>query len=212
MITQSPRGRGPAWIGGRIAALALPAVAVAALGAATLTPALAATPPSMTVNGNSVNIAIQGPNHSLKFYWAVNGTATWHAETVAGAGTTYSAPSMTVNGNAVNISAEGPNHKLKFYWAVNGTATWHAETVAGAGTTYSAPSMTVNGNAVNIAAQGAKNRLKFYWAVNGTATWHAETVAGDRHDVLGAVDDRERERGEHRGAGREEPAEVLLGG
>ncbi len=143
--SSGPRGRGLTGGGRRIAVLALPAIVVATLGAAVLTPALATTRPSMTVNGNDVNIAVQGPNHSLKFYWAVNGTATWHAETVAGAGTTYSAPSMTVNGNSVNISAEGPHHKLKFYWAVNGTATWHAETVAGAGTTYSAPSMTVNG-------------------------------------------------------------------
>ncbi|MGH3298663.1 MAG: hypothetical protein ACRDP7_43420 [Trebonia sp.] len=40
----------------------------------------------MTVNGNSVNIVAEDPNHSLRFYWAVNGTATWHPETVAGPG------------------------------------------------------------------------------------------------------------------------------
>ena len=87
----------------------------------------------MTVNGNAVNIAVEGAKNRLKFYWAVNGTATWHAETVAGTRTTYSAPSMTVNGNAVNISSVGAKNRLKFYWAVNGTATWHAETVAGVG-------------------------------------------------------------------------------
>ena len=87
----------------------------------------------MTVNGNSVNIAAEGPHHSLRFYWAVNGSPTWHAEKVAGAGTTFSAPSMTVNGNSVNIAAEGPNHSLRFYWAVNGSSTWHAEKVAGGG-------------------------------------------------------------------------------
>ncbi|MGO8957782.1 MAG: hypothetical protein ACLQFR_10485 [Streptosporangiaceae bacterium] len=117
----------------RIATFSLSAVAVIALGAAGLAPAVAGTAPSMTVNHNSVNIAVQGPNHSLKFYWAVNGTPTWHAETVAGAGTTFSAPSMTVNGNSVNIAAVGPKDRLKFYWAVNGTPTWHAETVAGPG-------------------------------------------------------------------------------
>src|SRR5258708_6300208 len=105
-----------------IAALALAATAALGLGAARLAPAVAGTPPSMTANHGPVNIALQGRNNSLKFYWAINGTQPWHAETVAGANTTYSAPSMTVNGNAVNIAAMGPDHKLRFYWAVNGTA------------------------------------------------------------------------------------------
>jgi hypothetical protein len=87
----------------------------------------------MTVNGNSVNISAMGPKDRLRFYWAVNGTATWHPETVAGVGSTFSAPSMTVNHNSVNISAVGPRNRLKFYWAVNGTPTWHPETVAGVG-------------------------------------------------------------------------------
>jgi len=87
----------------------------------------------MTVNGNAVNIAAAGSLGRLKFYWAINGTSTWHPETVAGAGSTFSAPSMTVNGNAVNISAVGAGNRLKFYWAINGTATWHPETVAGPG-------------------------------------------------------------------------------
>jgi hypothetical protein len=87
----------------------------------------------MTVNGNSVNIAAAGSLARLKFYWAVNGTSTWHPETVAGPGSTFSAPSMTVNGNRVNISTVGAANRLKFYWAVNGTPTWHPETVAGPG-------------------------------------------------------------------------------
>ena len=42
--------------------------------------------PSMTVNGNGVNISAVGARNRLKFYWAINGTATWHPETVAGPG------------------------------------------------------------------------------------------------------------------------------
>jgi hypothetical protein len=42
--------------------------------------------PSMTVNDNSVNIAAVGVADRLRFYWAVNGTPTWHGETVAGKG------------------------------------------------------------------------------------------------------------------------------
>jgi hypothetical protein len=83
----------------------------------------------MIQNGNSVNITAQGPAATLRFYWAVNGTATWHPETVAGPGRTFSAPSIIQNGNSVNITAQGPAATLRFYWAVNGTATWHPETV-----------------------------------------------------------------------------------
>ena len=87
----------------------------------------------MNVDGNDVNIAVAGSRNKLRFYWAVNGTSTWHPETIAGAGSTFSAPSMIVNHNSVNISLVGAQDRLKFYWAVNGTPTWHAETVAGKG-------------------------------------------------------------------------------
>jgi hypothetical protein len=40
----------------------------------------------MTVNGNAVNISTVGTFNQLKFFWAINGTATWHPETVAGPG------------------------------------------------------------------------------------------------------------------------------
>ncbi|MGH3398209.1 MAG: hypothetical protein ACRDPO_26325, partial [Streptosporangiaceae bacterium] len=115
--------------------LAAASLAATALTLAGLTPALAAAGPSMTANHGGVNIAVPGPLNSLRFYWATNGSHTWHAEKVAGAGTTFSAPSMTVDGNNVNIAAEGPHHSLRFWWAVNGSHTWHAEKIAGAGTT-----------------------------------------------------------------------------
>ena len=75
----------------------------------------------------------RSPKDRLQFYWAVNGTATWHAETIAFVNSTFSAPSMTANHDAVNIAAVGAKNRLKFYWAVNGTTTWHPETVAGKG-------------------------------------------------------------------------------
>jgi hypothetical protein len=43
----------------------------------------AASPPSMTVNGNGVNISAVNTASQLLFYWATIGTGTWHAETVA---------------------------------------------------------------------------------------------------------------------------------
>jgi hypothetical protein len=84
----------------------------------------------MITDGNSVNIAAVGAGHRLRFFWAVNGSATWHRETVAGANTTYSAPSMITDGSSVNIAAVGAGNSLRFFWAVNGTNTWHPETVA----------------------------------------------------------------------------------
>ncbi|MGH3402555.1 MAG: hypothetical protein ACRDRJ_08620 [Streptosporangiaceae bacterium] len=69
-------------LGGLLAAVSAGALA----GVAALTPALAATGPSMTANHNAANIAVPGPGNSLRFCWANNGSATWHAETVAGPG------------------------------------------------------------------------------------------------------------------------------
>jgi hypothetical protein len=110
---------------------------VVVLGLAGAAPAMANTAPSMSTNGKDVNIAVEGAHHRLLFFWAVNGSATWHKQTVAGTGTAFSAfsaPSMTTNGADVNIAAEGANGGLDFYWAVNGTQTWNPEQVAPPGT------------------------------------------------------------------------------
>ena len=76
------RGRGSARRGRRIASVSLSAVAAAALAATAAVPAMASTAPSMTTDGNDVNITAEGASHSLDFYWAVNGTTTWHPEQV----------------------------------------------------------------------------------------------------------------------------------
>ena len=89
--------------------------------------------PSMTTNGADVNIAAEGPNGGLDFYWRSAAAATWTAEQVAGTGTTSSAPSMTTNGADVNIAAEGADNSLDFYWEVSGSGAWNAEQVAGDG-------------------------------------------------------------------------------
>jgi hypothetical protein len=89
--------------------------------------------PSITVNGNSVNIVAVGPDHSLRFYWAAIGTGTWHLEFAAGVDTTFSVPALTSNDAAANISAVGPGGQLFFYFAIDGTDTWTAITIAGLG-------------------------------------------------------------------------------
>jgi hypothetical protein len=153
------------------------AAAVVVLGLVAAAPAMANTAPSMTTNGNDVNIAAEGVSNSLDFYWEVSGSGAWSAERVAGSGTTSSAPSMTTNGADVNIAAEGASNSLDFYWEVSGTGAWNAEQVAGTVTTSTAPSITTDGNDVNIAASGFNGSLDFYWAVNGTQTWNPEQVA-----------------------------------
>ena len=112
------------------------AAAVITVSTGSISAAMAASQPSMLTDGNNVNITGHGANNSLRFFWAVNGSSTWHPETVAGNSTTYSTPSMTTDGNDVNIAVEGASQSLRFFWAVNGTSTWHPETVAGANTTF----------------------------------------------------------------------------
>ena len=63
--------------------MAVLAVAVM-IGGATAAQAAASAGPSIIVNGDTTDIAIQGPNDSLKFFWANDGSSTWTAETVAG--------------------------------------------------------------------------------------------------------------------------------
>jgi hypothetical protein len=75
----------------------LAAVAVIMTCGATAAQAAEDPGPSIILNGSTTDIAVQGPNDSLDFYWAYNGGTTWYEETVAGPGTTFSAPSMILN-------------------------------------------------------------------------------------------------------------------
>ncbi len=45
-----------------------------------------ASAPSMTTNGNAVNISTVGTNNQLMFYWALNGSGAWHPVQVSGPG------------------------------------------------------------------------------------------------------------------------------
>lgn len=171
------RGNGAPWGSRRAGFGPLLATAMVVLGLAGAAPAMASTAPSMTANGNDVNIAVEGASHSLLFFWAASGTSTWNKQTVAGKGTAFSAPSMTLDVKDVDIAVEGPNNTLLYFWAVNGSSTWHKETVAGTGSTYSAPSITPDSPDIDIAAEGVSGSLYFYWAVNGSGTWNLEQVA-----------------------------------
>ena len=117
----------PVRAGRRIASRIVAFLAVALMtGGATAAQAAASTGPSLILNGSNTDIAVQGPNDSLTFYWANDGSPTWKPETVAGSGTTYSAPSMILDGSTINIAAMGKGNSLDFYWATIGTGTWHS--------------------------------------------------------------------------------------
>jgi hypothetical protein len=62
----------------RAFSVAFSSVAVVALGVAAAAPATASAAPSMNTVGNDTNIAVQGPNHSLHFYRAINGIPGWN--------------------------------------------------------------------------------------------------------------------------------------
>jgi len=141
-----------------IAVLAAAAVVLTVSATATATAAHAqgeVSTPAIIYNGNDTDIAVQGPDDSLVFYWVVDGTTDWHTETVAGDDTTYSAPSMILEGNDIDIAAEGAGGDLRFYWATIGTGTWHPETVGAGGSTFSAPSMIQQGGDIDIAVDRA---------------------------------------------------------
>jgi serine/threonine-protein kinase len=81
--------------------------------------------PSMAANGQHVvDVAAQGPDGSLLFYWARRGTSTWNKENVAGANSTLAAPSVAANGTSSTITAIGPGNVVSSYFNVNGAGTW----------------------------------------------------------------------------------------
>jgi hypothetical protein len=140
--------------------------------------------PSVANDNGSTVIAVQGPNHSLDFYWAPawdwsSAHPSFTEERVAGANTTYSAPTLVVADNHVDIVAEGAHNTLDFYSVRNGQnfSLKTPPTVVGkANSTFSAPSITANGNGLNIAAVGYEGLMDFYWDVNGSRFSSANVV------------------------------------
>jgi hypothetical protein len=152
-----PRARKrPVRSGGRTASRIVAVLAIAVIiGGATAAQAAASSGPSVIVNGDTTDIAVMGPDNSLKFYSAVDGSSTWNSETVASSYTTYSVPSMIVNGNTIYITARGPDDSLDCYAAATAdTSAWYPATIAGPGSTFSTPSMILNGSDVNVAIEG----------------------------------------------------------
>jgi hypothetical protein len=124
---------------------------------------------AVSPTNGSLNVATQGPNHSLYFFWNVAGT--WYGPLgLGGAGSTFSAPTIVAetgpNAGNFDIAAEGPNHTLWFYWDIAGT--WHGPyQVGGPGTTYSTPGLAEDSsNNLQIPVEGPGNSLYLFWNVN----------------------------------------------
>jgi hypothetical protein len=128
-----------------------------------------------------VIIAVDGPANSLDFYGATNGSATWHPETVAGPGTTYSAPAVIGNDGSANVVAEGPNNTLTCYWQENGDNLWNPEPVQGS-ELEGQPVITTESfdgtDMVDIVAQGPVFGLESYVQVNTSGVWVFGNVYG----------------------------------
>lgn len=163
---------------GRVLAGAAVAVTATAAVVAVAGPAGAV---SLAESGSSSMIAAEGPGNSLDFYYLSAGT--WHAEQVAGPGTTYSAPSLAVVGlNTPVIAAEGPGNSLDFYWQTS-SGGWNSQQVAGSSSAYSAPSVAdagpTSGPYMGIAVEGPLNSLSFYYPASSFgAPWTFKRVAG----------------------------------
>jgi hypothetical protein len=88
-------------------------------------PGTAYAAPSMAANGKHVvDVAVQGPDGTLVFYWAKRGTTIWTREVVAGAHQALGVPSVASNGSNSMVTALGPGNVVSSYYNVNGTQTW----------------------------------------------------------------------------------------
>jgi len=147
------------------------------MGAFQTQPTVDSAPSEFVQANGQVDIAVQGPNNSLDYYWATPGSA-WNVIQVAGSGTTYSAPQLFVRASGeADIVALGPNSSLMYYHGAAGSA-WHGNQIAGSETTFSAPSIFVRANGeADVVAEGPNSSLMYYYATPGSA-WNSNQIAG----------------------------------
>ena len=126
-----------------------------------------------TVSGNSVNIAAEGPNDSLGFYWALNGSPTWNLETIeeittsGAAMTTYPGGVHVVNSDEFSIVVDMANP--------NGTTTWNQGQPSFEQTVTAAPAVTMNKGSENVAYIDVEGDLYFSWQ-DSSYQFHIEEV------------------------------------
>jgi hypothetical protein len=70
---------------------------------------------AMTHSYGGIQIAAPGPGGSIMFFWAADGTATWHPEQVAGPGTMQGAPAMIAGHYTTEIAVTATDGSLRYY-------------------------------------------------------------------------------------------------
>ncbi len=150
---------------------------------------------SATAISNNANaIAVEGPDHSLDYYWQTFDTVQWNKEVVATSEVAYSAPalaevqvsnsSQTADKEVNDIYVVGPGHSLVDWDQGLSSGAWVPVAIGGNGEAFSAPS-AVDTDEVSflafdyntqVAYQGPGDSLLYYWKDhNGSGT---QTVAG----------------------------------
>jgi uncharacterized protein YvpB len=123
---------------------------------------------AISPTNGSVNVAVQGSDHSLHFYWNVAGR--WYGPLGLGSiDAAYSAPAIVAQSDGnLDIAVEGPDHSLYMYWDISGR--WYGPLgVGGTGMVYSTPSIVVDKNQhVTVAVQSPGNGTYLFWCVGGT--------------------------------------------
>ncbi len=144
----------------------------------------AAVSQAISPTNGSVNVAVQGPDHSLFFFWNVAGT--WHGPLgVGGPGSAFSAPSIVAEADGnFDIAVEGPGNTLDMYWDTAGS--WYGPyQVGAAGSANSTPSVVVDANKhVTVAVQGPGHSMYLFWCV--AARWYGPYGLGATNSTFSA--------------------------
>jgi hypothetical protein len=114
----------------------------------------------------------------MMFYWALNGSATWHPEQLPGL--TGGAPAITTYPLGVHVVTRGWFGQMADQFTSTGTGIWSLASVGPGGLnspagTMSNPAVTMNDDIENIAAIDYTGNLDFYWQ-DGAGVYHQEVV------------------------------------
>ena len=138
--------------------------------------------PAITPSTHGVGITARAPNGSLWFYWALNGTSTWHPVQIGAAGSTEGNPVIANASGATVITAIAPNGSVWFYWNIDGNPTWNPEQIAGPGAAAafvsSSAAVELTSSATEIAYTAPNGSVWLAQAPNGTVNWQFAQVAG----------------------------------
>ncbi|HEY6481840.1 MAG TPA: hypothetical protein VIZ00_17515, partial [Streptosporangiaceae bacterium] len=111
------------------------------------------------------------------FYWALNGTSTWHSEEVTGAISRGTTDMTAFSGKPAGVHVVGTTYfsGLESFTNINGSGTWQASAGSTVAVAAGEASVTENGGSENIAFTDIGGNLDFLWA-DGSGQFHQELV------------------------------------